>query len=85
MSEVLSLLQQCLHQGTANTGVAVSIYPVGEPRAGDADLGGVAALDHAVISVAQFLHCQHRFLVSTPALLLVSSVVNRGVGALLAH
>ena len=33
MGEVLSSLQQCLHQGTANTGVAVSIYPVGKPRA----------------------------------------------------
>ena len=38
MGEVLSLLQQCLHQGTANTGVAVSICPVGVARAGDADL-----------------------------------------------
>ena len=37
VSEVLSLFQQCLHQGTANTGVAVSVYSVGEPRAGNAD------------------------------------------------
>ena len=54
--EVLALLQLRLHQGTANTGVAVSIYPVGEPRARDTDLGGVAALDHVVVSVAPFLH-----------------------------
>jgi len=65
VSEVLSLLQLRLHQGTADTGVAVSVHPVGEPRARDADLGGVAALDHAVVSVAPFLHCQHRFPVST--------------------
>ena len=68
MSEVLSLLQQRLHQGAANAGVAVSVHPVGEPRARDADLGGVAALDHAVVSVAPFLHCQHRFPVSTDVL-----------------
>ena len=72
MGEVMSLLQQCLHQGTANTGVAVSIYPVGEPRAGDADLGGVAALHHAVVSLTPFLHCFHGMPVSTPVLLLVS-------------
>ena len=45
MGEVLSLFQQCLHQGAAHAGVAVSVHPVGEPRARDADLGGVAALD----------------------------------------
>ena len=72
MSEVLSLFQQCLHQGTANTGVAVSVHPVGEPRARDADLGGVAALDHTVVSVATFLHCFHDVRLSTPVLLLVS-------------
>ena len=72
MGEVLSLFQQCLHQGTANTGVAVSIYPVGEPRAGNADLGCIAALHHPVVSLTPFLHCQHRFLVRTPVLLLVS-------------
>ena len=70
--EVLSLFQQCLHQGTANTGVAVSIYSVGEPRAGDADLGGVAALYYAVVSLTPFLHRFHDMPVSTPVLLLVS-------------
>ena len=79
MGEVLSLLQLRLHQGTAHTGVAVSVHPVGEPRARDADLGGVAALDHAVVSVASFLHCQHRFLVSAPVLLLVSRRRQQGV------
>ena len=66
--EVLSLLQLRLHQGTADTGMAVSVHSVGQPRARDADLGGVAALDHAVVSVAPFLHCQHRFLVRTDVL-----------------
>ena len=68
VSEVLSLLQQRLHQGAANAGVAVSVDSVGEPRARDADLGGIAALDHAVVSVAPFLHCKHRFDVSTDVL-----------------
>ena len=57
MSEVLSLFQQCLHQGTTNTGVAVSVDSVGEPRTGNADLGGVAALYYAVVSLTPFLHC----------------------------
>ena len=68
MSEVLSLLQQRLHQGAANAGVAVSIDSVGEPRARHADFLAVLPLDHAVVSVAPFLHCQHRFLVSTDVL-----------------
>ena len=72
MGEVLSLLQQCLHQGTANTGVAVSIFTVGEPRAGDADLGGVAAQYHPVVSLTPFLHCFNGMPVSTSVLLLVS-------------
>ena len=72
VSEVLALLQLLFHQGTADTGVAVSIHPVGEPRARDADLGGVAALDHAVVSVAPFLHCFHDVRLSTSVLLLVS-------------
>ena len=58
VSEVLSLFQQCLHQGTANTGVAVSVDSVGEPRTRNAGLSGVAALDHALVRVAPFLHCQ---------------------------
>ena len=70
MSEVLSLFQQCLHQGTANTGVAVSVDSVGEPRTGNADLGGVAALYYAVVSFTPFLHCFHGMPVSTPVLLL---------------
>ena len=70
MGEVLSLLKLRLHQGTADTGVAVNVNPIGEPRARDADLGGVAALDHAVVSVAPFLHCFHESFASTdvPAL-----------------
>ena len=60
MGEVLSLFQQCLHQGAAHAGVAVSVHPVGEPRARDTDLGGVAALHHAIVSVAPFLHCFHK-------------------------
>ena len=59
VSEVLSLLKLRLHQGTADTGVAVSIDSVGEPRARDADLSRVAALDHVVVSVAPFLHWLH--------------------------
>ena len=55
MSEVLSLLQQRLHQGAANAGVAVSIDSVGEPRARHADLLAVLPLDHSVVSVAPFL------------------------------
>ena len=69
--EVLALLQLRLHQGTADTGMAVSIHPVGEPRARDADLGGVAALDHAVVSVAPFLHCFHESFASTDVLIAV--------------
>ena len=69
--EVLALFQQFLHQGTANTGVAVSVDSVGEPRAGNADLGGVAALYYAVVSLTPFLHCFHGMPASTPVLLLV--------------
>ena len=72
MSEVLSLFQQCLHQGTTNTGVAVSVDSVGEPRTGNADLGGVAALYYAVVSLTPFLHCFHGMPLSTSVLLLVS-------------
>ena len=68
VSEVLSLLQQRLHQGAANAGVAVSIDSVGEPRTRHADLLAVLPLDHAVVSVAPFLHCKHRFAVSTDVL-----------------
>ena len=55
VSEVLSLLQLCLHQRTADTGVSVLIHPTAEPRTRDADLGGVTPLHHAVVSVAPFL------------------------------
>ena len=41
---------------------------VGEPRARHADLLALLPLDHAVVSVARFLHCQHRFPVSTDVL-----------------
>ena len=75
VSEVLALLQQCLHQGTTNTGVAVSVDSVGEPRTGNADLGGVAALYYAVVSLTPFLHCFHGMPESTPVLL---PVVRRG-------
>ena len=70
VSEVLSLLKLRLHQGTADTGVTASVHPVGEPRARDADLGGVAALDHAVVSMDPFLHCLHKSFTSTYALAL---------------
>ena len=73
--EVLSLLKLRLQQSTADTGVAVSVHPVGEPRARDADLGGVAALDHAVVSVAPFLHCFHESTSSTDVL----TAVRRGM------
>ena len=68
VSEVLSLFKQRFHQRTANAGVAVSVDSVGEPRARHADLLAVLPLDHAVVSVAPFLHCQHRSLVSTDVL-----------------
>ena len=68
VGEVLSLLQQRLHQRTADTGVAVGIDSVGEPRARHADLLAVLPLDHAVVSVAPFLHCKHRFGISTDVL-----------------
>ncbi len=69
--EVLALLQLRLHQGTADTGAAVSVHPIGEPCARDAGLGGAAALDHAVVSVAPFLHCLHELFASTFVLSLV--------------
>ena len=68
VSEVLPLLQQRLHQGAANAGVAVSVDSVGEPSARHADLLAVLPLDHTVVSVAPFLHCRHRFSVSTDVL-----------------
>ena len=72
VSEVLSLFQQCLHQRVANAGVAVSVDSVGEPRTGNADLSGEAALHYAVVSFTPFLHCFHGMPVSAPVLLLVS-------------
>ena len=78
VSEVLSLLQQRLHQRTANAGVAVSVDSVGEPRTRNADLSGVAALDHTVVSVAPFLHCFHDVSLSASVLLLVSWCHQRG-------
>ena len=68
VSQMLALLQQRLHQRTANARVAVSVDSVGEPRARHADLLAVLPLDHAVVSVAPFLHCLHRFTVSTGVL-----------------
>ena len=68
VSELLSLFQQCLHQRTANAGVAVSVDSVGEPRTGNADLGGVAALYYAVVSLTPFLHCLHESPASTDVL-----------------
>ena len=62
------MLQQRLRQGAANAGVAVSIDSVGEPRARHADLLAVLPLDHAVVSVAPFLHCKHRFSMGTDVL-----------------
>ena len=66
--EVLALLQLRLHQGTTNTGVAVSVHPVGEPRARDADLFGVRLLHHPVISVRPRFHRFHRLPESTGVL-----------------
>ena len=68
VSEVLSLLQQCLHQGAANAGAVRSINSVGEPRARRADLLAELPLNHAVVSVASFLLCQHRFPANTDVL-----------------
>ena len=79
VSEVLSLFKQRFHERTANAGVAVSVDSVGEPRTRNADLSGVAALDHAVVSVAPFLHCFHDVRLSTPVLLLVSRRRQRGM------
>ena len=70
--EVLSLLKLRLQQSTADTGVAVSIHPVGEPRARDTGLGGLAALHHAIVSVTPFIHCFHDVRSSTPVLLSLS-------------
>ena len=72
VSEMLPLLQQRLHQRTANAGVAVSVDSVGEPRTRNADLSGVAPLHHTVVSATPFLHCFHDVRLSTPVLLLVS-------------
>ena len=72
VSEVLSLFKQRFHQRTANAGVAVSIDSVGEPRTRNAGLSGVSALDHAVISLAPFLHCFHDVRLNTSVLFLVS-------------
>ena len=68
MRQVLLLLKLHLLQGAPHDFVAVTVHPVGEPRARDADLGGVAALDHAVVSVAPFLHCFHESTASTDVL-----------------
>ena len=70
-SEVLALLQLRLHQGAADTGAAVSVHPMGETRAQDADLGCVAALDHADVCVTPFLHCFRGITLGTPVLPLV--------------
>ena len=68
VSDLLSLFKQRFHQRTARAGVAVSVDSVGEPRARYADLLAVLPLDHAVISVAPFLHCKHRFSMGTDVL-----------------
>ena len=70
--EVLPLLQLRLHQGTADTGVAVLINSEAEPRARDAGLGGVDALDYAVVSVTPFLHWLHDVSLRGFVLLLLS-------------
>ena len=70
MSEVLALLQLLFHQGTADTGVAVSVNAETEPRARDADLGGVAPLHHSIVSVTPFLHRLHESFASTDVLAL---------------
>ena len=55
VSEMLPLLQQRLHQRTANAGVAVSVDSVGEPSARHADLLAVLPLDHAISAVVLFV------------------------------
>ena len=77
--EVLPLLQLRLHQGAADTGVAVTIDSVAEPRARNADLGGVAPLHHTVVSATPFLHCFHDVRLSAPVLPLVSRRRQRGM------
>ena len=75
---MLSLLQQYLHQGTANGGVEVSVDSV-QPYTGDAGLGGVAALYYAVVSLTPFLHCFHGVPLGMPVLLPVSRPRQQGV------
>ena len=58
--EVLALLQLRLHQGTADTGVAVSVHPEAEPRASNANLCGVTPLHHTIVGVRPFLHGFHK-------------------------
>ena len=68
-----------LYRRSTNTGVALSVYSLGEPRAGNADLGGVAALHHLVVSLTPFHHCFHGMPVSILVLLLVSRRRQRGM------
>ena len=80
--EVLPLLQLRLHQGTADTGVAVSVNAETEPRARNANLCGVTPLHHAVVSVTPFLHCFHDVRLSTPVLLKTAFVPQGFLGRL---
>ena len=66
--QVLPLLKLRLLQGATHNGVAVTVHPVGEPRARDADLLGVRPLHDSVISVWPRLHCFHRLFASTDVL-----------------
>ena len=55
VSEVLALLELSLLKSTANTGVAGTINPEAEPRAGNANLSGETPLHHTIIGVRPFL------------------------------
>ena len=72
--QVLPLLKLHLLQGAPHDCVAVAIHPVGEPRARDADLGDLAALDHEVVSVATFVHYFHESSASADVLALARLV-----------
>ena len=68
MRQVLPLLKLHLLQGAPHDCVAVTVHPVGERRARDADLFGVRPLHYPVISVQPRLHCFRRSPVDTDVL-----------------
>ena len=60
VSEVLALLELSLLKSAAHTGVAGSINPEAEPRAGNTNLSGVTPLHHTIVGVRPFLHSFHK-------------------------